>query len=89
MSKEFNLENYKDRIIIKKQLEIYKGDSNTSFLLVKFKATSDHGNIYWGILTDSKVYFFHNIHSGQFLTFQKYTNPKIMTLIKYYIKEFD
>jgi hypothetical protein len=88
-SKDFNLENYKERVIIRKQLEIYNADSSKICLIVRFRATSDHGDLYWGILANNLVYLFYNTKGEDFKRLQKQIDSKTMNLIKYYIKEFD
>jgi hypothetical protein len=72
-------------MIVRKSLEIYSDSSAVSeYLLVRFSATSDHGERYWGVLTNKKCYLFYNLYDAQALSFKRDCNKTIFMMVKNY-----
>lgn len=51
-TEQISLENYKDRMIIRRCFEIFTYTSANGILLVKFQANVDHCDKFWGILNE-------------------------------------
>jgi len=80
------LDDYKARFMVRKRLELFSNDGSNGLLLIQFKATSDHGDLFWGILSEGEKFFFYNVKDNDFLNFKKKFNRKKVDLIEFYCK---
>lgn len=87
---KFSFDAFKDRMIVKKRIEFFSQESYSQDLLViRFQATSDHGNVYWGILKGNEHYFYYDLNDKQFLTFKKKEKLAMVKLIEDYCRNFE
>ncbi|WP_207421173.1 hypothetical protein [Desertivirga brevis] len=84
--KELKLRNYEDRFFIRKCLEIYLHNSQTSLLLISFGANSDHADHFWGLLGKDKNYLFYSLNDPDFMLLEKEFAPSTVDIIKFYCR---
>lgn len=82
----FKIEDYEQKLFVKKCLEIYLGNSS-DILLVRFGSLSDHNDKYWGVLSSQKAFLFYGTNDKDFLALKKVGAPRTVALISFYIKQ--
>jgi len=82
----FKIEDYEQKLFVKKCLEIYL-DKPNNILLVRFGSLSDHNDKYWGVLSHKKAFLFYGTSDKDFLALKKLYAPRTVALISFYIKQ--
>lgn len=77
------LENFQGRFMVMKCIEIFSQDTTSNLLLIRFRATSDHGDVYWGIVSNNEKYFFYSLKDLDFEAFKR-KNPDQSITISFY-----
>ena len=67
----FKVEDYKLQIVVSKQLEFFSDTFDKNLLLIKFSTSADHGDIFWGLLSNEEKCFFSDTKDPVFLKFKK------------------
>lgn len=81
---EITIENYQDRMIVRRCIEIYSDNSVNNILLIKFQANVDHCDKFWGVLTQKRSYLFYDFEDPQFQLLTKEINLRNLKIIKNY-----